>query len=171
MATTHGEPWINNAGLARLGREIYGWFRPEKAPDNPMVDLLEAVGFNVARLTADRQSEFPTLDDERTSEDAYLEAQAPEVTSTSKPYVLLGLFGLVGLCALYPIVAEWVLFGLLGAGTSRDLLPLAVGICVAIATLVVLVANRWIPGRIAMVLIVLAPFAVKWGVAASLTRP
>jgi hypothetical protein len=175
MATTHGEPWVNRAGLARIGREIHSWFKPERAPDNPVVDLLETVGFNVARLTAERQPQFPTLDDEPTSGDEWLEAQAGadevEAIPTSKGYMLLGLLGLVGLCAVYPIVAEWVLVGLLGAGTSRDLLPITVGICLAIVTMVVLLANRWIPGRIATVLIVLTPFAVKWGVAASLGRP
>lgn len=117
-------------------------------------------------MTRDRMTEFPTVDDDSLgmseSSTALLVSWDDSGPEPAGPFLmLLGLAGLLIACAFYPIVAAWVLFGILGGGKAPGLWAPTVGVAAGISLLLALLANRVIPGRVAVILIVVMPLLVK----------
>jgi hypothetical protein len=92
------------------------------------------------------EAEFPTADDDSLgmSESSTALPVSWDDSGPEPPgpvLMLLGLSGLLVACAVYPIVAAWVLFGILGGGKSPGLWAPTVGVAAGMSLLVALLVQ------------------------------
>jgi len=155
-------PWVTKAGMDRSGRAILAWLAATtEAHDEPHDLVDEFVPF--LKTSVEYTPEFPTLTDEYVRhEQSYEALQVPEESEPGRAlaFVLVGLAGIVALCAIYPFLVLWLLFVVSG-GDALDLWPITLGVASTLSLVLALLADRWIPGRVALVLIALVPLAVK----------
>jgi hypothetical protein len=178
-------PLVTKAGMDRSGRAMIGWIggwvgaRTRTPPERSVRDELAAAVLTAldARnafdaLTADRRPEFPTITDEDVSDQGSYDAQNRPEASQPAPlaFVLVGLAGLVGLCAIYPVVVLWIL-SVASGGNALIWSPITVGVATTLSVVLALLADRLIPGRVAVLLIAFVPLAVWAVVSASAGGP
>ena len=165
-------PWVTTAGLDRSGRAIVDWIagwvtaRTEPRPRSSVLDLLGLAThtdpqglFN--ELSTDRSPEFPTVSDDYVEEERPHEAPdaAAEFGAAGRlAFTLVGLAGLVGICAVYPAIVLWLLS--LAGGGAPTFSPVTVGVAAILSVVVALLADRVLPGRAALVLIASMPLVI-----------
>ena len=155
-------PSLTYAGMARAGRAIASWVMAEqRARYLPFSE-------NWGRP---RLPEFPTVSDQTvidmSSDESLRAPEEPDDGRFALAFVLLGLAGVLALCATYALFVLWLLV-LAGVGISSDLLPITITIAAPVSLVLALMGNRWIPERFALLLIVVTPIAVSLVVRATL---
>jgi len=139
--------------MARSGHSISAWVSASARVDDY---------FDLDLLAGDRTPEFPTVADECVYDEPSHEAlQVPkqsEASLSAFPCVVLGLAGLLAPCTIYPFVS-WFVF-VVGGGNSVDFWPIVIGVSATLSLVLAFLADRRVPGRVALLLIAVAPLAV-----------
>jgi hypothetical protein len=166
-------PWVTEAGLDRSGHAIVDWIagwvrsRTEPPPRSSLLDLIGSVTDTdpqglFTELSADRTPEFPTVSDDYVEEarphEAARAAAAGSEAARTLAFTLVGLAGLVGVCAAYPAIVLWIL-SLAGDG-ALTFAPVTVGVAAILSLVVALMADCVLAGRVTLVLIAVMPLVI-----------
>src|SRR5829696_6358997 len=125
MSDRERVPWVTRTSLHRSGRAIVAsitaWVDRRTGPpagdsdlDPRIATALSVMGARNAfeDLAADRSPQFPTVTDEDFSDQrTYEPTDIPERSDADEVlgFVLVGLAGLVALCAIYPALILWII--------------------------------------------------------------
>jgi len=173
MSDRERVPWVTRTSLHRSGRAIVAsitaWVDRRTGPpagdsdlDPRIATALSVMGARNAfeDLAADRSPQFPTVTDEDFSDQrTYEPTDIPERSDADEVlgFVLVGLAGLVALCAIYPALILWII-SLARGWDALTLSPMTVGIVTVVSFVLALLADRLIAGRLALASIACLPF-------------